>query len=137
MEKQDNKYPHFRCIYYLICCISRCNYFCFQKCSQIHVFSLSCSSSLFQWFTLFPTLFLRVGLYVVRYAYLDHHVPILRSPKRACQYAIMLMLVYWYSNQLICVRLRGGYSSSFRVTNGVRQGRILSGRVYSAFMLMT
>ena len=37
---------------------------------------------------------------------------------------VILILSYWYENQQMCVRWGGTYSSSFCVTNGVRQGSI-------------
>ena len=41
------------------------------------------------------------------------------------QYVIRI-LSYWYENQQMCVRWGGTYSTFFSVTNGVRQGSILS-----------
>jgi len=36
------------------------------------------------------------------------------------------LLAFWYSNQLMCVRWQGISSSYFKISNGVRQGGILS-----------
>ena len=39
---------------------------------------------------------------------------------------VIRILVYWYSNQQFCVRWVNTLSAEFYVTNGVRQGGILS-----------
>ena len=39
---------------------------------------------------------------------------------------IVRILCYWYAHQTMCVRWGSSKSSSFRVSNGVRQGGILS-----------
>ena len=39
---------------------------------------------------------------------------------------VIQILAYWYENQQMCVRWGGTYSTFFCVTNGVRQGSILS-----------
>ena len=46
--------------------------------------------------------------------------------KRGAPGYIVRILVYWYSHQTMCVRWAGALSSKFFVTNGVRQGGILS-----------
>ena len=39
---------------------------------------------------------------------------------------ILRILIYWYKNQDMCIRWGDAYSAKFKVTNGVRQGGILS-----------
>ena len=39
---------------------------------------------------------------------------------------IIRILSFWYANQQMCIRWGGTYSTSFNVSNGVRQGSILS-----------
>ena len=41
---------------------------------------------------------------------------------RGVPFYLIRLLVYWYEHQRVCVRWGGVYSSSFTVTNGVRQG---------------
>ena len=49
------------------------------------------------------------------------------------QYVIRI-LSYWYENQQICVRWSGTYSTLFSVTNGVRQGIILSPYLFNVYV---
>ena len=39
---------------------------------------------------------------------------------------IVRLLMFWYAHQTMCVRWGGSVSSKFTVSNGVRQGGILS-----------
>ena len=39
---------------------------------------------------------------------------------------ILRILIYWYKNQDMCIRLGDAYSAKFKLTNGFRQGGILS-----------
>ena len=45
--------------------------------------------------------------------------------RRVPNYIVRIMM-YWYANQTMCVRWSGIVSQGFHVTNGVRQGGILS-----------
>ena len=47
---------------------------------------------------------------------------------------IIRILIYWYREQEMCVKWGGSTSSSFKVSNGVRQGGILSPRLFSIYM---
>ena len=47
---------------------------------------------------------------------------------------IVRILMYWYVNQTMYVRWGRTLSSSFRVTNGVRQGGILSPYLFNLYM---
>ena len=47
---------------------------------------------------------------------------------------IVRILVYWYSHQTMSVRWAGALSSKFSVTNGVRQGGILSPYLFNVYM---
>ena len=44
------------------------------------------------------------------------------------------LLVYWYTQQSMQIRWGRYYSSSFWVTNGVRQGTILSSYFFAVFI---
>ena len=47
---------------------------------------------------------------------------------------ILRILVYWYENQSMCVRWGKMLSKPFNVSNGVRQGSVLSPRFFSVYM---
>ena len=47
---------------------------------------------------------------------------------------LLRILVYWYENQTMCVRWGKLVSDPFTVSNGVRQGGILSPRFFSIYM---
>ena len=47
---------------------------------------------------------------------------------------IIRLLIYWYSNQTMCIRWSGKLSEYFCVTNGVRQGGILSPYLFNVYM---
>ena len=50
--------------------------------------------------------------------------------KREMPCYIVRILVYWYRTQTMYVQWASCYSSSFKVTNGVRQGGILSPKLF-------
>ena len=56
--------------------------------------------------------------------YLDRRVP---------NYIVRIMM-YWYANQTMCVRWSGIVSQGFHVTNGVRQGGILSPYLFNVYL---
>ena len=47
---------------------------------------------------------------------------------------IMRILIYWYNNQDMCIRWGDAYSAKFKVTNGVRQGGILSPYLFNVYV---
>ena len=47
---------------------------------------------------------------------------------------IVRLLSFWYANQRMCVRWGAGLSESFTVSNGVRQGGILSPYLFNVYM---
>ena len=47
---------------------------------------------------------------------------------------IVRILYFWYFDQLVCVRWNQTLSYTFRVTNGVRQGGILSPLLFNVYM---
>ena len=47
---------------------------------------------------------------------------------------IVRLLIYWYSNQTMCIRWSGKLSEHFGVTNGVRQGGILSPHLFNIYI---
>ena len=46
---------------------------------------------------------------------------------------IVRLLIYWYSNQTMCIRWSGKLSEHFGVTNGVRQAGILSPYLFNIY----
>ena len=53
---------------------------------------------------------------------------------RGVPFYLIRLLVYWYEHQRMCVRWGGVNSSSFSVTNGVRQGGILSPYLFNVYV---
>lgn len=47
---------------------------------------------------------------------------------------ILRILIYWYNNQTTCIRWSGMLSIKFKVTNGVRQGGILSPYLFNVYV---
>ena len=47
---------------------------------------------------------------------------------------ILRILIYWYKKQDMCVRWGDAYSAKFKVTNGVRQGGILSPYLFNVYV---
>ena len=47
---------------------------------------------------------------------------------------IVRIIMYWYANQTMCVRWSGIVSQGFHVTNGVRQGGILSPYLFNVYL---
>ena len=49
---------------------------------------------------------------------------------------IVRLLIYWYSNQTMCIRWSGKLLEHFYVANGVRQGGILSPHLFNIYIWM-
>ena len=47
---------------------------------------------------------------------------------------LVRLIVFWYQNQTMCVKWGSVLSQTFPVTNGVRQGSILSPRLYNVYI---
>ena len=47
---------------------------------------------------------------------------------------IVRILAVWYTRQKMCIRWDNTYSSSFSVSNGVKQGGILSSILFNYYM---
>ena len=56
----------------------------------------------------------------------NHSILFGKLSNRGIPQYVIRILSYWYENQQMCVRWGGTYSTFFSVTNGVRQGSILS-----------
>jgi len=44
------------------------------------------------------------------------------------------LLVFWYSNQMACVRWRNSTSSAFHIGNGIKQGGVLSPYMFTYYV---
>ena len=54
--------------------------------------------------------------------------------RRGASGYIVRLLMFWYAHQTMCVRWGGSVSSKFAVSNGVRQGGILSPFLFNVYM---
>lgn len=64
----------------------------------------------------------------------NHNVLFDKLVKRGAPGYIIRLLAYWYSNQRINVRWGSTHSEGFTVTNGVRQGGILSPLLFNIYV---
>ena len=63
-----------------------------------------------------------------------HSILFTKLLNRGAPKYIVRILMYWYSHQNMCVRWGGVISSTFKVSNGVRQGGILSPYLFNVYM---
>ena len=64
----------------------------------------------------------------------NHSILFEKLSKRGVPGYILRLLIYWYQNQTMCVQWGSTLSDSFTVTNGVRQGSILSSHFFSIYV---
>ena len=64
----------------------------------------------------------------------NHLKLFMKLKKRGVPLFIVRILSYWYSNQTMCVRWGGTISDKFCVSNGVRQGSVLSPFLFNVYM---
>ena len=65
---------------------------------------------------------------------INHNVLFEKLRKRGICGYLLRILVYWYETQTMCVRWGNLISDSFTVSNGVRQGGILSPRLFAIYI---
>ena len=65
---------------------------------------------------------------------INHSILFKKLRDRGAPTYIIRLLVFWYCNQTVRVRWGSVYSDSFHVTNGVRQGGILSPYLFNIYM---
>ena len=65
---------------------------------------------------------------------INHRKLFLKLEKRGVPLYLVRILSFWYSSQKMCVRWGTGISDSFFVSNGVRQGGILSPYLFNVYM---
>ena len=64
----------------------------------------------------------------------DHHGIFIKLMERHVPLCILNTIMYWYSNLSSIVKWGNCFSRSFRVTSGVRQGGILSPRLFTLYV---
>ena len=64
----------------------------------------------------------------------NHSLLFDKLAKRGIPVYILRILIFWYDNQSMCVRWGSSISEFFKVTNGVRQGSILSPYFFNAYV---
>ena len=64
----------------------------------------------------------------------NHSVLFKKLSSRGVPLYIIRILSFWYENQTMCVRWGKLLSDSFKLSNGVRQGGILSPRLFTVYM---
>ena len=64
----------------------------------------------------------------------NHSVLFEKLAKRGIPFYILRILIFWYENQLMCVRWGETISDYFKVTNGIRQGSILSSYFFNIYL---
>ena len=64
----------------------------------------------------------------------NHDLLFSRLRRRGVPSYIVRILIFWYQHQRVCVRWGSVFSEFFNVTNGVRQGGILSPYLFNVYM---
>ena len=54
--------------------------------------------------------------------------------ERKCPAYILRVLVFWYQEQMLCVKWNGALSECFSVSNGIKQGGILSPKLFNIYV---
>ena len=65
---------------------------------------------------------------------MNHQLLFQKLEKRKVPGYIIRILVFWYENQTMCVQWGNLFSESFHVSNGVRQGGILSSYLFNVYI---
>ena len=56
--------------------------------------------------------------------------------ERKCPVYILRVLVFWYQEQMLCVKWGDSLSECFSVSNGIKQGGILSPKLFNIYVDM-
>ena len=65
---------------------------------------------------------------------INHHTLFCKLLKRGLPTTVVRLLYSWYSDQMMCVKWHDHLSQPFRVSNGVRQGGILSPAFFNIYL---
>ena len=65
---------------------------------------------------------------------INHHGIFIKLIQRLVPLCILNVIIYWYLNMVSTVKWGDSLSRSFRVTSGVRQGGILSPRLFTVYV---
>ena len=68
------------------------------------------------------------------YDRVNHWTLLRKLLKRSVSIIVVRMLLFWYSKQVVCIRWGTELSSYFNISNGVRQGGILSLSLFAIYM---
>jgi hypothetical protein len=58
----------------------------------------------------------------------------MKMKERNISPSIIRILLFWYREQLVCVKWGSSSSESFKVSNGVRQGSVMSPRLFAIYV---
>ena len=64
----------------------------------------------------------------------DHHILFDKLLERGTPKPVVRLLLRWYKSQQLCIRWMGRSSEYFKVTNGVRQGGVLSPILFTIYL---
>ena len=65
----------------------------------------------------------------------DHRILFDKLLERGTPKSVVRLLLRWYKSQQLCIRWMGRSSEYFKVTNGVRQGGVLSPILFTLFII--
>ena len=64
----------------------------------------------------------------------DHSILIYELHKRGVPACLVNIIEYWYDNQFVNVKFNDSLSQEWKIGNGVRQGGVLSGLLFSIYI---
>ena len=66
--------------------------------------------------------------------YINHWKLFAEMVDRKIPACIINVLVYWYQQQLLCIKWNNLISETFPISNGIKQGGILSPRLFNIYV---
>ena len=64
----------------------------------------------------------------------NHYILINQLHKLGVPACIVSMIEFWYNNQFVNVRFKNSLSNEWKISNGVRQGGVLSGLLFNVYI---
>ena len=98
---------------------------CIYALTEFIEYFKSCSTSVYVAFLEASQAFDKISHWTLFKELIDRHVPLAY---------LVVILCYWYQHQEMTVRWGHCISNSFNVTNGVRQGGVLSPQLFNVYM---